>query len=68
MTEGFGVSKAEAYPALVEKELTGWKVVNSGISGSTSASAPGRMKWALKAKPAARCSAPAATTACAPSP
>lgn len=53
VTEGFGVSKAEAFPALVEKELTGWKVVNSGISGSTSASAPGRMKWALKAKPAA---------------
>lgn len=53
VTEGYGVAKDSTYPALLEKELKGWKVVNSGISGSTSASAPGRMKWALKAKPRA---------------
>lgn len=53
VTEGYGIAKTDAYPSLLEKELKGWKVVNSGISGSTSASAPGRMKWALKAKPSA---------------
>ncbi len=53
VTEGYGVAKEAAYPALLEKELKGWKVTNAGISGSTSASAPGRMKWALKARPAA---------------
>ena len=53
VTEGYGVAKDSAYPALLEKELEGWKVTNSGISGSTSASAPGRMKWALKGKPKA---------------
>lgn len=51
VTEGYGVSKESSFPALLEKELKGWKVTNAGISGSTSASAPGRMKWALKAKP-----------------
>ena len=44
LTEGFGVSKEEAYPYLVEKELVrrGYSVrmINAGISGSTSASAP----------------------------
>lgn len=53
VTEGYGVAKDSAYPALLEKELKGWKVTNSGISGSTSASAPARMKWALKGKPKA---------------
>lgn len=53
VTEGYGVAKESTYVALVEKELKGWKVTNAGISGSTSASAPGRMKWALKAKPTA---------------
>jgi acyl-CoA thioesterase-1 len=53
VTEGYGVAKESSYVSLVEKELKGWKVTNAGISGSTSASAPGRMKWALKAKPTA---------------
>lgn len=53
VTEGYGIAKEKAYPALLEKELKGWKVISSGISGSTSASAPSRMKWALKAKPSA---------------
>lgn len=51
VTEGYGIGKESAYPYLLEKELPGWKVTNSGISGSTSASAPGRVKWALKSKP-----------------
>jgi acyl-CoA thioesterase-1 len=51
LSEGYGVSKEEAYPSLLEKKLPGWKVVNASISGSTSASGPGRVEWALKSKP-----------------
>ncbi|MGE4133850.1 MAG: arylesterase [Bdellovibrionales bacterium] len=53
LTEGYGVSKENAYPALLEKKIAerGYKVVNAGISGSTSASAPARVKWQLKSKP-----------------
>lgn len=56
LTEGYGVAKDQAYPALLEKKLHAagkkeWKVVNSGVSGSTSASAASRVKWALKSKP-----------------
>lgn len=57
LTEGYGIAKEQAYPALLEKKLKQhglkWKVINSGVSGSTSASAPGRVKWALKSKPEA---------------
>jgi acyl-CoA thioesterase-1 len=57
LTEGYGIAKEQAYPALVEKKLaaTGksWKIQNSGVSGSTSASALNRVKWALKSKPTA---------------
>ena len=52
-TEGFGVAKEEAYPHLLEKELQrkghSVKVINAGISGSTSASAPSRLRWYIKA-------------------
>ncbi len=55
LTEGFGVAKDEAYPHLLEKELQrkGYsvKVINAGISGSTSASAPSRLRWYIKAHP-----------------
>ena len=52
ITEGYGVEKERAFPALLEKSLgSGWKIINSGISGSTSASAPNRINWVLKAKP-----------------
>lgn len=56
LTEGYGVKKENAYPALVEKKLhadgkTEWKVVNAGISGSTSASALSRVKWVSKSQP-----------------
>lgn len=55
LTEGYGVAKEKAYPALLEGKLKAsgkdWKVVNSGVSGSTAASALGRVKWALKSKP-----------------
>lgn len=55
LTEGYGVSKESAFPALLEKKLQkenfNWVVINSGVSGSTTASAPSRIKWALKSKP-----------------
>lgn len=56
LTEGIGVAKDSAYPALVEKKIHDsgkkeWTVVNAGVSGSTTASAMGRLKWLFKAKP-----------------
>ena len=55
LTEGFGVAKEEAYPHLLEKELQrkghSVKVINAGISGSTSASAPSRLRWYIKTHP-----------------
>lgn len=56
LTEGIGVSKDSAYPALVEKKIhesgkKEWTVVNAGVSGSTTASAVGRLKWLFKSKP-----------------
>lgn len=54
LTEGLGVAPEAAYPALVEQELKAdkreVKVLNGGISGSTSASGVSRLKWHLKAK------------------
>lgn len=55
LTEGLGVAKEAAYPSLVETELKSGglkelRIVNAGISGSTSASGLGRLKWHLKGK------------------
>jgi len=55
LTEGLGVAKEKAYPALVEKKLKAAgkdiTVINGGNSGSTTASGPSRLRWHLKAKP-----------------
>ncbi len=55
LTEGYGVARERAYPALVQNLLTAAgkdvEIVNGGSSGSTSASGPSRMKWYLKGKP-----------------
>jgi len=55
LTEGYGVAKEQAFPAILEKKITAsgkkWTVVNAGVSGSTTASALGRLKWLLKSKP-----------------
>lgn len=55
ITDGYGVDKDNAFPAVLEKMLLesgkSVKVVNAGISGSTSASAVSRMKWILKNPP-----------------
>ncbi|WP_413291805.1 arylesterase [Bdellovibrio sp. HCB185ZH] len=56
ITEGYGVSKEAAYPALLEKKLheagkKDWSIINAGVSGSTTASGISRMKWLFKSKP-----------------
>ncbi len=55
LTEGYRLAKEEAYPYLMELELKkkypDVKIINGGISGSTSASAVRRLDWYLKAKP-----------------
>ncbi len=55
LTEGYGVRKEDAYPALIEKKLSGSdkkiKAINGGVSGSTTSSGLRRLKWQLKAKP-----------------
>ncbi|HUP56855.1 MAG TPA: arylesterase [Bdellovibrionota bacterium] len=56
LTDGFGVAKDDAYPAVLDRKLEGAgypdaEVVNAGLSGSTTASAEGRLKWHLKNKP-----------------
>ena len=56
ITAGYGVAKPNAYPALLEtklkkENLNGFKIINGGISGSTSASGLSRLKWQLKGKP-----------------
>jgi acyl-CoA thioesterase-1 len=57
LTEGLGVAPDEAFPAVVERHLhalghSAYRVVNAGISGSTSASAVSRLRWQLRARPA----------------
>jgi acyl-CoA thioesterase I len=56
LTDGYGLDKQQAYPQLLQNKfahdgLTQVKVLNGGISGSTSAGAEKRLAWFLKAKP-----------------
>jgi len=55
LTEGYGIAREKAFPALVEKKLQASgktvEIVNGGTSGATSASGPSRLRWFLKAKP-----------------
>lgn len=52
LTAGYGLSKEQAFPALVEKELNeaghNVKVINAGSSGETSAGGLNRIDWVLK--------------------
>lgn len=54
LTEGYGVAKEQAYPALLDKKIKAdgknWVVINAGVSGSTTASGPSRLQWLLKNK------------------
>ncbi len=55
LTEGYRLAKEEAYPYLIEQELkkkhVDLKVINGGVSGSTTASAMKRLDWYFKASP-----------------
>jgi len=56
LTEGYGLAQSEAFPALVERRLHAEgrgdvRVINAGISGSTSASGPARLRWQLRGEP-----------------
>lgn len=55
LTAGRGLAEAQAYPALVARELaskgTPIRVVNAGVSGDTSAGGLRRADWVLKQKP-----------------
>lgn len=50
LTYGYGASPAESYPAQLQK-LTGWEIINGGISGDTSAQALSRLPALLQRKP-----------------
>jgi acyl-CoA thioesterase-1 len=60
LTEGYGVSELQAYPTLLEEKLnqelaedrnTTFKVINAGISGSTTSGGVSRLDWLLKSSP-----------------
>ena len=55
LTQGYGVKREEAFPALVEKELKkknpNVSVFNSGASGATTASGLKLFRWHVKKKP-----------------
>lgn len=52
LTAGYGVDPSEAYPALVQQIIDslnlGYKVVNAGLSGETTAGGVGRIDWILR--------------------
>ncbi|MDR3606110.1 MAG: arylesterase [Oligoflexia bacterium] len=58
ISEGYGISKQASFPSVLqnilqERGYTGVEVIDAGISGSTSASGPGRLRWYLKGRPKA---------------
>lgn len=54
LTAGYGLDAAQAYPALLQKNIDslGWKfkVVNAGLSGETTAGGLRRLGWVLKGR------------------
>jgi acyl-CoA thioesterase-1 len=55
LTEGYGVNEEYSFPSVLETILKenhfNYKVLNGGVSGSTTASGKSRLRWFLKAKP-----------------
>ena len=56
LTAGSGVAVDDAYPARLERRLRqegyAYRVINSGVSGETTAGGLRRMDWALQSRPA----------------
>lgn len=52
LTAGHGLSKEQAFPALIEGRLASegrpWKVINAGISGDTTAGGVARLDWVYR--------------------
>lgn len=56
LTEGYGLETGQSFPDLIANRLksegrSNIKVLNAGISGSTSASALSRLQWYIRSKP-----------------
>jgi acyl-CoA thioesterase-1 len=56
LTEGYGVSKEQSYPHLLQQKIDKshpgkFQILNSSISGSTTASLVSRTDWVLKSQP-----------------
>ncbi len=54
LTEGYNIPAQASYPAVLQRKLhakgrTHVEVINAGISGATTASGAGRLRWYLKA-------------------
>jgi len=54
LTAGQGLDPDQAYPALIQKKIDaaglGYRVINAGVGGDTSADALGRLDWLLRQK------------------
>ncbi len=56
LTEGYGLEEGESFPDMLSDRYASegrknLKIINAGISGSTSASALGRLQWYIRAQP-----------------
>lgn len=55
LTAGFGVKEEESFPSLLQAKIDqadlGYKVVNAGVSGDTTAGGARRVKWLMRHKP-----------------
>lgn len=54
LTAGYGLDPSEAFPALIQKKIDSlnlpYKVINSGLSGETTAGGKSRISWVLREK------------------
>jgi acyl-CoA thioesterase-1 len=55
LTAGYGLARQETFPSLLEARIRaaglGWKVVNAGVSGDTSAGARARLDFIYRQRP-----------------
>ncbi len=55
LTAGLGLARKDSFPALLEARIRnaglGWRVVNAGVSGDTSAGARARLDWVFRDRP-----------------
>ncbi|MEQ8574824.1 MAG: GDSL-type esterase/lipase family protein, partial [Fulvivirga sp.] len=52
LTAGYGLSKEQAFPAIIDRKLNSnsdqYKIINAGLSGETTAGGLNRLDWILK--------------------